>query len=370
MKIIFLLSSLGAGGAERVATTLCNEWASAGNEVTLIATYPGKQESFYAINKAVDVVHLADIVRVNQKSFLGYLSRLSSLRSLLISRKADVVVSFLPNVNVAAILATAFTGIPVIVSERSDPSSRKVSVIWRLACLVTYRFANAVVAQTEAAAESCRRIYRTRRNVFCIPNPLPSGIEGFRKSDSKEAGSRAVLLSLGRLVPSKQIEHAIEAFSGVIHENPSWDFHIYGDGPARPELECLVREIGLKERILFKGPTQQAWAVMERAEAFVLTSRAEGFPNALLEAMAVGIPCVAYDCPSGPKEITRNGEDGILVELNDKSALKKAIGNLLANQATRESLRERSRKNILSTYSLQSIMLKWEQLFRKAGVRP
>ena len=192
MKIIFLVSSLGAGGAERVASTLCNEWVKQGHEVTLVATFSGGGAAFYPVSALVNVIFLADLVPTRRKSLSSYWQRLSALRKIISSNSADVVVSFLPNVNIAAILATAFTKIPVVISERRDPVSHPASGLWELACTTFYRFADVVVVQTDSVRHSIGASYPSLKQVVCIPNPLPQRIEQFLRDDIGK--SRRVLV--------------------------------------------------------------------------------------------------------------------------------------------------------------------------------
>jgi GalNAc-alpha-(1->4)-GalNAc-alpha-(1->3)-diNAcBac-PP-undecaprenol alpha-1,4-N-acetyl-D-galactosaminyltransferase len=365
MKIVFLLSDLGAGGAERVATTLCNAWAAAGHEVTLIATFSGSSTPFYPLREEVAVVSLADLVRGSRKTVWSYARRLLTLRRLIRQQQANVVVSFLSNVNVAAILATAFTAVPVIVSIRSDPGSTPLPRPWRMACAALYRYADAVVVQTDSVLRNIGRYYPGVRRVVRVPNPLPQRLEEIVRNG--QAGPRRVFLSLGRLDSQKQVDHCIAAFGELAPTHADWDLHVYGDGPARGDLEQLAGRLGLADRVIFRGQTAQPWEVMAQADAFVMPSSFEGFPNALLESMAVGLPCVVYDCPSGPAEMTRGGEDALLVPLNDQAALTQALGRVMGDAGLRQELGERARRSVLERYRLNSVLGLWDDVFRQVG---
>ncbi len=365
MRIILMTSSLGAGGAERVASTLCNEWVKEGHEVTLVATFSGGGSAFYPLLPSVNVIFLADLVPARKKSLGSYWRRLLVLRKIISSGAADVVISFLPNVNVAAILATAFTKIPVVISERRDPVSQPASRFWEFACANLYKFSDAVVVQTEGVLRSIGSLYPSLKRVICIPNPLPRTLEQFRHKDS--AASRRVLLSIGRLVPAKQIEHSIRAFGLLANIHENWDLHIYGDGPAHAKLDSLICELSLQERVLLMGETTTPWDVMAKADAFVMTSQHEGFPNALLEAMGIGLPCAVYDCLSGPREITRDGLDALLVPLNDQGALTQAIRRIMSDDALRKELGDRARTSVFLRYELKVVLNQWTTVFRQIG---
>ncbi|WP_235548509.1 glycosyltransferase family 4 protein [Noviherbaspirillum sp. Root189] len=361
-----LTSCLGRGGAERVASILCNAWAERGDEVSLIATFSGGGKAFYDISPSVETIFLADVVGSRQKNIGSYFHRLLTLRKLIAARKPDVVVSFLPNVNVAAIAATAMLGIPVVVCERSDPSARSPRDFWEMCCKATYRFADMLIVQTENVASKVTGIYPGLRAVRCIPNPLPPTILPLRKS----GGTRKILLSLGRLSPEKQVDQIIDAFAEVAGQASDWDLHIYGDGPEKPALAARIRRLGLQDRAFLKGATKESAKVMAGADAFMMASKYEGFPNALLEAMAAGLPCIAADCESGPREMTRNGKDALLVPVGNRAAMIEALSSLVDNAPLRMSLGGYARQSVLARYSLHSVLSAWDEVFAAVGAIP
>jgi glycosyltransferase involved in cell wall biosynthesis len=369
MKLIFLVSSLGSGGAERVAVTLCNAWASRGNQVTLIATFSGGGDIFYSVNKAVEILQLP-----SQNAKIGSLyykkrrfTRLIMLRNLIIDRQPDIVVSFLPNVNIAAILTTYNTRYKLIIGERSDPSARPKNGLWHFACKLLYRRADCLTVQTNSVATTVSNIYSNLKKVAVLPNPLPFDIP-VRSLDFVN-GDRKILLSLGRLSSEKQVDQIISAFSLLSEKFPEWDLHIYGDGPLRASLIQQVKDAGLIGRVRLMGNTSSPWAVMAEADLFVMASQYEGFPNALLEAMGVGLACVSTDCRSGPREISENGRVASLVPSGVHSALVEALAQLMGNDAARESLGRQARESVIRRYSLPSVLQAWDAVFDEIGVR-
>lgn len=364
MRIVFLTSSMGAGGAERVATTLCNAWAARGDNVTLIATFSGGGKMFYRVSPAVEFMYLANVVGISKKNIFSYWRRIQTLRRLIAERRPDVIVSFLPNVNVAALISSAFLGVPVIICERSDPSIYPQPWVWEIFCKLSYRFADMLAVQTESVAAKVRDIYPGLNSIRTIPNPLPEGIAAINASQS---GQRKTLLSLGRLSSEKQVEKLLMAFAEVASAFPEWDLHIYGDGPLRSILEEQIRRDGLEGRAVLKGSTETPWKVMASADAFVMVSAYEGFPNALLEAMGVGLPCIVYDCPSGPREITHNGRDALLVPLNDHAGLVCALEKLMGDEALRKNLGKQARDSVVRRFSLHGVINTWDGLFKEVG---
>ncbi|MDB5758717.1 MAG: putative glycosyltransferase [Burkholderia sp.] len=360
MKILFLVSSLGSGGAERVATTLCNAWAARGDSVTLIPTYSGGGLPFYEMSGRVELVSLADVAGHGPKGMRSYARRLLTLRRLIVRRRPDVIVSFLPNVNVAAILSTAFTGIPLIVCERNDPSARSALDVWEIACKLIYRFADMLTVQTEAVAAKAAKIYPGVERLRVIPNPLPDGIAGPKKA---LPGVRRTLLSLGRLADQKQVDKLIAGFAELAARFPEWDLHIYGDGPLRPTLLAQIERSGMQDRVFLRGKTGKPWQVMANADAYAMTSKHEGFPNALLEAMGIGLACVATDCPSGPREITCDGIDALLIPPDRHRELVDALACIMGDEKLREALGQKARESVAARFSLGAVMARWDRLF-------
>lgn len=362
MKILFLVSSLGSGGAERVATTLCNAWSARGDLVTLIPTYSGGGVPFYPLLEKVELVSLADVAGVGPKNLRSYARRGLALRRLIRERKPDIIISFLPNVNVAAILSTVFMAPPLIVCERNDPSTRPKLEFWELACKLTYRFADMLTVQTEAVAAKAKSLYPGVEKLRVIPNPLPDGV---LQHMATVPSLRHTLLSVGRLVDQKQVDKLVAAFAELAPCFPDWDLHVYGDGPLRSMLAEQIKKSKMEGRVILKGKTMEPWQAMSEADAFAMTSKHEGFPNALLEAMGIGLACIATDCPSGPREITRNGRDALLIPPNDHHALMQALARIMGDAALRETLSRRARESVSSRFALDTVLAAWDRLFEE-----
>lgn len=364
MKIIFLASSLGAGGAERVATTMCNAWSDRGDDVTLISTFSGGGLPFYRLADAVELLSLADFAPGAKKNLGGYLARGRVLRRLVEQRRPDVVISFLPNVNVAAIFALRTLSVPMIICERSDPACYPAPFPLRAACRLAYRFADLLMVQTESVAAAATRHYPGVKRVAAVPNPLPPGLVNHVRRGHP---GRRILLSLGRLSAEKQLEKLISAFAVQAGRFSEWDLHIYGDGPLKAALQKQIIVYGLLDRVMLKGMTTTPWEAMASADAFALTSQFEGFPNAMLEAMGVGLPCIAFDCRSGPRELSANGSDAILVPMNDEPALCAALTKVMGNETFRLSLGAQARESVISRFGLPSVLDRWDRLFAQVG---
>jgi len=160
----------------------------------------------------------------------------------------------------------------------------------------------------------------------------------------------------------------LSAFAKVASDYPDWVLRIYGEGPMREKLESQIHSLGLQNRAFLMGRTASPWVTMAEADVFLMTSKYEGFPNALLEAMGVGLPCVVFDCPSGPRDISRNGQDAFLVPLDDQVMLEVKLKELMGNEALRIQMGTQARDSVIARYNLPSVITKWDSLFNELGI--
>jgi glycosyltransferase involved in cell wall biosynthesis len=375
VNIVLLVSSMGSGGAERVASTLVNAWAKRGDTVTLVLTFSGRGACFYPLADGVRLIYLADLAGPNRRGVRGYAARLSALRALIRNCEPDVVISFLTNVNLAAILASAGLRVPVIVCEHNDPSADGRSRFWRVACRLAYPHASLVTLLTESAAARFRQTVPSVRRVAVMPNPLPRELfemsgaplvsDGGYLSAATDRPRR--LVSVGRLHEQKQYDVLIAAFASLAGAFAQWELWIWGDGPERAELEAQIAAAGLSGRVFLPGKTASPWTEMARSDVFALSSRFEGLPMALMEAMGLGVATIALDCRSGPRELMRNGIDGLLVPAGDMHALEQGLRRLFADDTLRAELGRRAAHSIRERYSVDAVLRLWDELFERVG---
>jgi len=370
MKILFLVSSLNTGGAERVATTLASAWTWRGDEVTLVSTFPQRGTCFYPLDAGVKLVWLADRLGDASRLLPVTVAKLRAMRALMIDEAPDVVISFLTNVNVMALLAHWGLRTPIVVCERTNPAAaRNSGAVLRAARRLTYPKADVVTVQAASSVEAFRRMVPGIRRLEVVSNPLPP--ELFERSARPAVSSgRKRLMAMGRLVPAKQFDVLIDVFAQLAPAAADWDLVIWGDGPLRDTLAGQVSKLGMEPRISLPGRTGQPWDELAKADAFALTSAVEGFPNVLLEAMAMGLPCIAFDCPSGPAEMTRHGQDALLVPLGKVAALRDGLERLMHDPALRAELSQRAAGSVRERYALPQVLGRWDQIMKQAGVGP
>jgi GalNAc-alpha-(1->4)-GalNAc-alpha-(1->3)-diNAcBac-PP-undecaprenol alpha-1,4-N-acetyl-D-galactosaminyltransferase len=362
-RIAVLLSSMGRGGAERVAATLCNAWARQGREPWLVPTFLGARDVAYPLHDAVRLQFLGDLPEVAAGSGIAPLRKLRALRRWLSEVRPDVVVSFLPNVNVLAATATRGLGLPLIVCERADPAAGvDLELGLHAARLVAYPFASRVCVQTFQAARRLRRRLLACGEFAVIPNPLPDTLTAFPARSHRPARGGTVI-GIGRLSPEKGFDSLLRAFHHGFADAPEWRLEIWGDGPLRSNLESQVSALGLGGRARICGAASDPWPVMAAAQIFALTSAYEGFPNAMLEAMALGLPTVSFDCNSGPRDLTDSGRVGVLVPPGDELAMARELRALADDSVRRDLLGHAGASFVRSAFSESAVLKRWDALF-------
>lgn len=357
-----MVASLSSGGAERVIAMMANYWAAQGQTVTLV-TLTADEQDFYTVDPRVNRVRLGLLgdSPTMLHGLMNNIHRIFVLRRSLRASAPDVVISFLDQMNILTLIAAWGTKVPLVVSERIDPSVRPLSALWRLLRILTYPLASRVVVQTERAGKYFGRL--VRRRLAVIPNPVMShpGTKTLRVP-------RPCVMGIGRLEHQKGFDMLLRAFSYVSHLHPEWSLVLIGDGSLRGELQDLSRTLKLGEKVHFPGRVDVNEPLLKQADIFVMSSRFEGFPNALCEAMAAGCATISFDCPSGPREIIVNGDDGILVPSEDVEALSVAMNRLMENEEERRRLAERATRVVLR-FGVEEVMRMWARVIEKPTFR-
>lgn len=335
---------------------LANHWAAAGHDVAL-ATFEGPQSDFFDLDPAVRRYVLGETAPSGVQWLAANRRRMGALRAAIRESRPDVVLSFLYTMNLLAIVAARGQA-PVVVSERIDPRYIRIERWQAMLRRVLYPRAAAVVVQTEAVLSGWAPAVARGTPAYAIPNPVlpPAGPE---RAGPPERGP--VVVSAGRLEQRKGFDVLIAAFARLAGAHPEWSLIIMGEGDERPALTRQAEAEGVGDRVRLPG-TGDARALFLRADIFGAPSRLEGFPNALLEAMASSLPVVATDCPSGPGEMVRDGIDGYLVAVDDVGGFARALERLMDDEQLRLVCGRRAAE-VTQRFGIESVAGKWERVF-------
>ena len=324
-KIILYIDNMNRGGAQRVMSNLADYFAGKGEKVILVNDYPADgKRSTYEISNPVERVYLRN--SYTKDPIANSLGRATKLRSLIKREAPDVVLSFLGGPNIRMLVAAVGLKVKKIVSVRNDPNKEygtnplKKAFVRKL-----FARADGCVFQTEDAAQYFSP--KARAKSVIIYNPVAESFLGVnRAEDSKN------IITVGRMSPQKNHLLLINAFAEIADEFPDERLIIYGDGPLREVLKKRVKELRLEERVLMPGNILNVEEALSKAKAFVLSSDYEGMPNALMEAMAAGVPCISTDCPcGGPRMLIQNEVQGMLVPCRAKEALANALRKVISD---------------------------------------
>jgi GalNAc-alpha-(1->4)-GalNAc-alpha-(1->3)-diNAcBac-PP-undecaprenol alpha-1,4-N-acetyl-D-galactosaminyltransferase len=362
MKIIFIIDSLCSGGAERVMSILANNLSYTGHQITILSKV--HQPGFYELSENVTLVYPKTKINYRNRitTTLSRISLYIDIYKYLKNAKPDRVIPFLTTTNGTIIILCKLLGLNVIASEHNNfRLNLKSFPVWFIKRHI-YPHANLITVLTER--DKVEYYNKFMKNVVVMPNPLP--LVPIEKVDLRHRDK--IILSAGNLLrwEQKGFDRMLEIFSLIAPKYPEWQLHIAGNGDPAYLTEIILK-LKIGSQVTLLGEVKDIQGLMQSSSIFALTSRWEGLPMVLLEAMSQGMACIAFDCFTGPGDLITNDSDGILVEDNHFDQFVVRLSKLIEDQELRLTLGtnaiEKSKK-----YLPEKIVERWLSIIENPTV--
>ena len=353
-KIMFYIASLAKGGAQRVILNLTESLVFKSHQVTIVTT--GMVENEYELPKGAKRI-ISDIqdTEITSNRILNLKKRFMKLRNIWKQERPDVIISFIGKNNFMAILTAWGLKIPVVTSVRGEPTEEYYSKMTRFLAKTLMGKSAGIVLQTPDAREFFPKWMH--KKTIILENPLNPDFIGEYYDGERED----VIVTVGRIDSNKNQKLLIDAFMKIAEEFPKMKLIIYGDGEDRETLIKYVKKNSYQDRICLPGAVNDVKDRIKKAKVFALSSNTEGMPNALMEALALGVPCVSTDCPcGGPRMLMKGKENGILVPVGDGVKMAEAIRSILSDDELWNRYSQNAYK-ITKVLNPEIVNEKWEE---------
>ncbi len=353
-KIVFYISSLAKAGAQRVILNLTESLLSKGHQVTIVTT--AEVENEYELPGGAKRV-ISDIGKeeITKNRILNLKRRFCKLRNIWKMEKPDVIVSFIGKNNFMAVLTAWGLKVPVVTSVRGDPEEEYYNKSMELLAKTLMGKSAGIILQTKDAKDYFPKWMH--KKIEILENPLnPDFIEAYFEGKREKK-----IVSVGRIDANKNQKLIIDAFYRIAREFPKVELVLYGEGEEREKLIQYVKKGPYQDRISLPGAVGNVKESIKTARLFVLSSDTEGMPNALMEALALGIPCISTDCPcGGPKALMGGKENGILVPVGDSKSMAEAMRIILSDEEVWRTY-SRNAYKIVEELNPEAVNKKWEE---------
>jgi len=347
MRVLFFIGEFSEGGAERVISVLSNNLVKEGYDIEILTYY--KNKIFYELDNKIKVNCVEE--NTNTKSKIRNYTWVRKY----FKNNADIIISFLAPFNMYALMANR--GKPIIVADRNDPRCMPKKAILRVLRNKLYKKANKIIVQTEHNYNYFSDDIQRKTSIIYNPvnDKLVVGKALFTNKKNK-------IVSVGRLTEQKNQLMLIDAFADFVKENDSYELHIYGEGEFRNVLTSRIAQLKLEDKVFLDGQSSNIYEDINDAKLFILSSNYEGMPNALLEAMCLGLPCISTKV-SGATELIEDGKNGYLIEAGNKEQLadkmKEVIENKELGNITTNAI------DVYKKLSINTITRKWEDVINE-----
>ncbi|MFA0391999.1 glycosyltransferase family 4 protein [Vibrio splendidus] len=365
-KILIIVDSITGGGAARIAINKAS-WLKGNGFSVVFATLSDSSNDFYSMPEGINRIEL-DVLsdsKSNLKAILHNLKRLVEINKVIKKEKPDICIGIMDVSSVLlSILKLVRRNITIIGTVHHYPGNQIINAQWRIMRKYSYGFLDAVVALTDESKTWLETNTNAKKVVSienCINWPLKN-VEPL-VSTNLNSGAQKRMIAVGSLHRKKGFDMLISAFASFSKEFDDWELVIIGDGLEKESLANQAFNLGLTDKILFPGSVGNMNEWYESSDMFILSSRSEGFPGVLLEAMASGLPVVSFDCKTGPRDIIENGISGLLVDAGDILGLSSGMKKLASEDDFRQKLGINA-KFVIDSYQEERIMKKWVNLFK------
>lgn len=354
-KVCFIMPSLVGGGAERVVSVIANSLCESGFDVTIALQKYNLID--YTLDKRIKIN--TSLISEEKSGLKKYIDKLIKLRTFIKDNNNSIFISFLHDVNMYLIVASIGLNSKIIVSERNDPYSY-IKGILKIVINVLYSFKSVkkVIFQTNGAREFyCKKV---QKKGLIILNPVKSNLPSADLINYKKE-----IVTVGRLTKQKNYKLLLDAFSEFHNSNKDYVLKIFGQGELDEQLQQYAFELGIKDNVYFEGFCTDVHNQIKNAAIFTISSDYEGLSNALLEAMAIGLPCISTDSPpGGARMVIKNNYNGILTEVGNKQQLIKAMCKLSSDREFAKKLGINAKK-ISDKISEPVICRQWKEIIDK-----
>jgi GalNAc-alpha-(1->4)-GalNAc-alpha-(1->3)-diNAcBac-PP-undecaprenol alpha-1,4-N-acetyl-D-galactosaminyltransferase len=354
--IAIVINDLGNGGTQRVFITIANAWAEQGRRICLI-TQATAETDFHHIDSRITRI-VCDSIGNSNTVFEGAwnnIKRVADIRNAISNANAPITIAAITPLAILSIIASIGLSTRLIVAERNDPSRQSFGLIWNFLRRITYWKAHLITANSYGALDSLNRMVKSRKLAY-LPNPLQP-----QKYFVPEPDRQPIILNVGRMYVQKAQVILIRAFANIANSNPEWRLAFAGTGPMMDELKGISGDLGVADRIDWLGAVPDLSGYYAKSSIFALPSHYEGMPNALLEAMWWGLPCIVSDASSGPLEVIQNKENGLVFPVDNVEALTEALLSLVEDRESRLHLGEAANRKS-QDFEIGNVLKTWEEV--------
>ena len=360
MKILFCIDTMTKGGAERVIANLSNYLINE-QKVEILTLLNRKCQYEIDNNVKIYSLNISEKRKNILEKFIYTLNNVKEYCDKIKEINPDIIISFLPRSSYYSIIAAKLNRKKIIVSDRNDPNIEYRDFINRTLMKALYKKADGFVFQTEEAKKYFKKKIQNKSVV--IPNPINEKFLCNSYSGEREK----IIVTVGRLTEQKNQILLINAFKEISKKYSEYKLFIYGEGPLKDSLTRYIEKEGLRENVILKGIANNIKEEIYKKKMFVLTSNYEGMPNALMEAMGIGLPVISTDCPiGGPKFLIKNGNNGLLVKVNDNKNLEESIIRIIEDESLEKKISLNAAKS-MKKLKPKIINEKWKEYIYTIG---